>query len=93
MRVFSLIHQSPVFKRSFYIINIFNRLNDCVVDVSSKNIYDIPSIFNDTSQQHMQNVIVSDYNLVPIIDTARLFEKIGVLEETEQLKSEKTTKV
>lgn len=58
---------------------------DCVVNVSSENIYDIPSIFNDASQQYMENVIVSDHNLVPIIDTARLFEKIGVLEETELL--------
>lgn len=58
---------------------------DCVVNVSSENIYDIPSIFNDASQQYMENVIVSDHNLVPIIDTARLFEKIGVLEETKLL--------
>lgn len=58
---------------------------DCVVDVSPENIYEIPSIFNDTNQRYMQNVIVSDHNLVPIIDTVRLFEKIGVLEETEQL--------
>lgn len=58
---------------------------DCVVNVSSENIYDIPSIFNDASQQYMENVIVSDHNLVPIIDTACLFEKIGVLEETELL--------
>ena len=56
---------------------------DCVVNVSSKNIYDIPSIFNNTSQRYMQNVIVSDNNLVPIIDTVRLFEKVGVWEETE----------
>lgn len=56
---------------------------DCVVNVSSENIYDIPSIFNDTSQRYMQNVIVSDNNLVPIIDTVRLFEKVGVWEETE----------
>ncbi len=58
---------------------------DCVVNVSSENIYDIPSIFNHASQRYMQNVIVSDHNLVPVIDTARLFEKIGVLEETELL--------
>lgn len=58
---------------------------DCVVNVSSENIYDIPSIFNGTSQRYVQNVIVSDHNLVPIIDTTRLFEKIGVLEETELL--------
>ena len=56
---------------------------DCVVNVSSENIYDIPTIFNDASQRYMKNVIVSDHNLVPIIDTARLFEKTGVLEETE----------
>lgn len=55
---------------------------DCFVDASSENIYDIPSIFNDTGQQYMQNVIVSDHNLVPIIDTTCLFEKVGVLEET-----------
>ena len=58
---------------------------DCVVNVSPENIYAISSIFNDTSQRYMQNVIVSDHNLVPIIDTARLFEKIGILEETELL--------
>lgn len=56
---------------------------DCVVNVSPENIYDIPSIFSDTSQQYMENVIISDNNLVPIIDTVRLFEKVGVLEETE----------
>lgn len=56
---------------------------DCVVNVSFENIYDIPSIFNDASQRYMQSVIVSDHNLVPIINTASLFEKIGVLEETE----------
>lgn len=55
---------------------------DCVVDASSENIYDIPSIFNDTGQRYMQNVIVSDHNLVPIIDTTCLFEKVDVLEET-----------
>lgn len=54
---------------------------DCVVNVSPENIYDIPSIFSDTSQQYMENVIISDNNLVPIIDTVRLFEKVGVLEE------------
>lgn len=53
---------------------------DCVVNVSPENIYDIPSIFSDTSQQYMENVIISDNNLVPIIDTVRLFEKVGVLE-------------
>lgn len=58
---------------------------DCVVNVSPENIYDIPSIFSDTSQQYMENVIISDNNLVPIIGTARLFEKVGVLEETELL--------
>ena len=58
---------------------------DCVVDVSSENIYDIPLIFNDAGQRYIQNVIVSDHNLVPIIDTARLFEKIGVLAGTELL--------
>lgn len=58
---------------------------DCVVNVLSENIYDIPPIFIDASQRYVQNVIVSDYNLVPIIDTARVFEKIGVLEETELL--------
>lgn len=58
---------------------------DCVVNVSSENIYDIPSIFNRASQRYMQNVIVSDNSLVPIIDTARLFEKVGVIEETELL--------
>ena len=58
---------------------------DCVVNVSPENIYDIPSIFSDTSQQYMENVIISDNNLFPIIDTARLFEKVGVLEETELL--------
>lgn len=46
---------------------------DCVVSILSENIYDIPSIFNDASQRYMQNVIVSDNKLVPIIDTARLF--------------------
>lgn len=56
---------------------------DCVVSVSSKSIYDIPSIFNDKSQRYMQHVIISDHNLIPIIDTARLFEKVGVLEEIE----------
>ena len=56
---------------------------DCVVNVSPENIYAISSIFNDTSQRYMQNVIVSDHNLVPIIDTVRLFEKVGVWEETE----------
>ncbi len=58
---------------------------DSVVNVLFENIYDIPSIFNDASQRYMQNVIVSDNHLVPIIDTARLFEKVGVLEETELL--------
>lgn len=58
---------------------------ECIVNVLSENIYDIPSIFNRVSQQYMQNVIVSDNNLVPIINTARLFEKVGVLEETEPL--------
>lgn len=54
---------------------------DCVITVSHENIYDIPSIFNDASQRYMENVIVSDHNLVPIIDTVRLFEKVGGLEE------------
>lgn len=58
---------------------------DCVVDVSAENIYDISSIFNDASQRYIQNVIVSDHNLVPIIDTVCLFEKAGELEETELL--------
>lgn len=58
---------------------------DCIVNISSENIYDIPSIFKGVSQQYMQNVIISDNNLVPIIDTAHLFEKVGVLEETEPL--------
>lgn len=58
---------------------------DYVINVSSENIYDIPSIFNNASQRYMQNVIVSDHNLVPIIDTSRLFEKVGVLEEAKLL--------
>ena len=58
---------------------------DCVVSVSSKRMYDIPSIFSDKNQRYMQYVIISDNNLVPIIDTACLFKKIGVLEETELL--------
>lgn len=50
---------------------------DCVMNVSYEKIYDIPSVFNDVSQRYAQNVIASDNNLVPIIDTARLFEKVG----------------
>lgn len=58
---------------------------DCIVDISSKNIYDMPSVINSASQQYVRNVIVSDNNLVPIINTAHLFEKVGVLEETDLL--------
>lgn len=58
---------------------------DCVVNVSFEKIYGIPPIFSGPSQWYMRNVIVSDHKLVPIIDTVRLFEKIGVLEETELL--------
>ena len=56
---------------------------DCVVNVSHEKIYDIPSMLNNASQRYMKKVIVLDNHLVPIIDTARLFEKAGVLEETE----------
>ena len=58
---------------------------DCVVSVSSKRMYDIPSIFSDKNQRYMQHVIISDNNLIPIIDTVRLFEKVGVLEEMKLL--------
>lgn len=56
---------------------------DCIVNVSSEKIYDIPSIFNDAAKGYIKNVIVLDNNLVSIIDTVRLFEKVGVLAETE----------
>lgn len=56
---------------------------DCVVYASHEKIYDIPSMLNNASQRYMKKVIVLDNHLVPIIDTARLLEKAGVLEETE----------
>ena len=40
-------------------------------------------MLNNASQRYMKKVIVLDNHLVPIIDTARLLEKAGVLEETE----------
>ena len=67
------------------LLAFFSENVDCVVNVSSENIYDIPPIFNNKSQRYMRNVIVSENNLIPIIDTARLFEKVGVLEELELL--------
>ena len=56
---------------------------DGVVNVSHEKIYDIPSMLNNASRRYMKKIIVLDNHLVPIIDTARLFEKAGVLEETE----------
>lgn len=58
---------------------------DRVVNVASENIYDIPVILNGAGQGYIKNAIGSDHNLVPIIDTARLFEKIDVTVETESL--------
>ncbi|MDE6404632.1 MAG: hypothetical protein K2M20_03135 [Lachnospiraceae bacterium] len=56
---------------------------DGVVSVSHEKIYDIPFALNNARQRYMKKVIVLDNHLVPIIDTARLFGKAGVLEETE----------
>ena len=56
---------------------------DGVVNVSHEKIYDIPSMLNNASRRYMKEIIALDNHLVPIIDTARLFEKAGVLEETE----------
>lgn len=55
----------------------------CVVYASHEKIYDIPSMLNNASRRYMKEIIALDNHLVPIIDTARLFEKAGVLEETE----------
>ncbi len=56
---------------------------DGVVNVSHEKIYDIPSMLNNASRRYMKEIIALDNHLVPIIDTARLLEKAGVLEETE----------
>lgn len=56
---------------------------DGVVSVSHEKIYDIPSMLNNASQRYMKKIIVLDNHLIPIIDTARLFEKTGALEEAE----------
>lgn len=56
---------------------------DGVVSASHEKIYDIPSMLNNASQRYMKKIIVLDNHLVPIIDTARLFEKTGALEEAE----------
>ena len=51
---------------------------DGVVNVLHEKIYDIPSVISNTSQRYMKKVIVFDNHLVPVIDTAFLFEKSGV---------------
>lgn len=68
-----------------HLLSFFAETVDCVITVSAEKIYDVPSIFNGAGQRYIRNVIVSNHNLVPIIDTARLFEKVGVAEETERL--------
>lgn len=55
---------------------------ECVVAVSCEKICDIPSILSGVNQIYMQKIIVLDNNLVPIIDTTRLFKKAGVIEKT-----------
>lgn len=56
---------------------------DRVVNVSTEKIYAIPSILNGAGQGYIKNIIVLGNELVPIIDTVRLFEKVGVLTEKE----------
>lgn len=51
---------------------------ECVVEVLNKKIYEIPSMINQASKRYMKKVIVLGNNLVPIIDTASLFEKVDV---------------
>lgn len=65
-----------VFHKSLLAFSVENV--ECVVKVLNKKIYDIPSMINQASQRYMKKVIVLDNYLVPIIDTACLFEKVDI---------------
>lgn len=83
--IYKLFHIEPTSMRKMVIILAIDEKMlafpaenvDRVVSVSRKDIYDIPSIFNGAGQWYIRHVIVSDNNLVPVIDTAGLFEEIG----------------